>query len=141
MKKKKDAADERIVEDLKKTIPVLNYTPIDYTSSENWFNFVNVGLSEKVNEILNSTSPDEFTSDMMDPYIESMANHEINHLSKQFAEHLHSVTNHFGKVKGSIKVVEKNLKYLQNDLQCIDDELAKYVKIKTSQEERQNGKS
>lgn len=141
LKKEKGVDKDYIVEDLKKAIPVLNYTPIDYASSVNWFNFVNTGLSEKANEILNSTSPDEFTADMLDPYIDAMVNCEINHLSKQFADHMHSITNHFGKVNGNTKEIVKNLEYLQRDLQCIEDELEKYSRIKTMMEEKQNGKS
>lgn len=140
MMKKKSVSKDYIVKDLKKAIPVLNYTPIDYSSSDKWFNFVNAGLFEKNNEILNSVNPDEFTADMLDPYIDAMVNFEINHLSKQFSDHLHSITNHFGKVKGSTQEIVKSLEYIQNDLQCIEDELEKYSRIKTMMEEKQNDK-
>ncbi|MDE6470554.1 MAG: hypothetical protein K2L19_05990 [Eubacterium sp.] len=140
MKKKKGATENCVIEDLKKAIPVLNYIPIDYSSSDKWFNFVNAGLFEQTNEILNSVNPDEFTADMLDPYIDAMVNYEINNLSKQLADHLHSLTNHFGKVKGSTQEIVKNLEYLQRDLQDIEDELEKYTNIKKSLEEKPNDK-
>lgn len=139
--KKKTPVEDYIVEDLKKAIPALNYTPIDYFASEKWLYFTSTGLSEKTSDILNSVKCDEFTADMLDSYIDAMVNNEITHLQKQLADHLHSITNHFGKVKGSTKEVAKNLEYLQNDLKDTEDELAKYLNIKKMQEEKKNEKS
>lgn len=140
MMKKKSVSKDYIVKDLKKAIPVLNYTPIDYTSSENWFNLVNIGLFEKTDEILNSANPDEFTADMLDPYIDTLVNFEINYLSKQFAEHLHSINNYFGKVSGSTKEIVKNLEYVEKDLKDVEDELKKFINIKKSLEVKENDK-
>lgn len=140
LKKKKGVAEDYIVEDLRKAIPALNYTPIDYLQSDMWFHFKTEGLSEKTNEILNSVKADEFTADMLDPYIDAMVDNEITYLSRQLADHLHSITNHFGKVKGNTKEIVKNLEYLQRDLQDIEYELEKYTSIKKSLEEKKNDK-
>ncbi len=141
LRKKKVSVENYIVEDLRKAIPVLNYTPVDYVKSEKWLYFTNTGLSEKTNEILNSVKSDEFTADMLDSYIDAMVDNEITHLKKQLADHLHSITNHFGKVKGSTKEVAENLEYLQKDLKDVEEELNKYINIKNKLEEEQNDKS
>lgn len=140
VQKKKGVVEEHIVEDLRKAIPALNYTPIDYLPSDIWFHFKTEGLSDKTNEILSSVQADEFTSDMFDSYIDAIVDNEIMHLTKQLADHLHSITNHFGKVKGNTQEIVKNLEYLQRDLQEVEDELKKYIDIKKSLEGKQNDK-
>jgi len=141
LRKKKAFVENYIVEDLRKAIPALNYTPVDYVNSEKWLHFTNAGLSEKTNEILNSVKSDEFIADMLDPYIDAMVDNEITHLQKQLAGHLHAITNYFGKVKGSTKEVAENLEYLQKDLKDVEEELNNYINIKNKLEEEQNDKS
>ena len=132
MHKKKVSNEAPTIYELRKSIEVLNYTPLDYFTTEIWSNFVTHGFNAILTETLASVSPDEFTSDMFDPIIDAKLIYELNQLAEQYTEHLHAINNHYGKVNGATKKVEEDLATIKKDLDDIQYDLNYYLGLQKS---------
>lgn len=112
-----------------KEFEVLNYTPVDYSYTTQYANFLH-SSETKFRRGIDNTVVDDLCDDMYDAYIDSIVRQMKSWAKEQYTYHMHLIGHYKGMIHGELICAEGHLENLKQDLDDIEQEMAVYKQLK-----------